>query len=61
MTMAAKRCRFSILTVSELALAAVQLRTAVKETDPEGLPMMFPADSSRNSLHLNLKKTVLSM
>ena len=57
MTMAAKRCRFSILPIGELALAEVQLRTAVKKTDPEGLPMMFPADSNRNSLLLNLTPT----
>ena len=57
MTMAAKRCRFSILPIGDLALAEVQLRTAVKKTDPEGLPMLFPADSNRNSLHLNLTPT----
>ena len=57
MTMAAKRCRFSILPYSDLALAEVQLRTAVRKGDLEGLPMMFPVDTSRTNLHLNLTPT----
>ena len=57
MTMAAKRCRLSILPYSDLALAEVQLRTAVRKSDPEGLPMMFPVDTSRTNLHLNLTPT----